>query len=46
MDALANAARFFGSFNFLTPVETGRSACKTLSLSGLRFYPPPGTLCA
>jgi hypothetical protein len=42
----ANATRFFGSFNFLTPVETGQSARHTLSLSGLRLYPPPGTGCA
>jgi len=46
MEALANGTRFFGSFDFLTLVETGPSACKTLSLSGLRFCPPPGTGCA
>ena len=46
MEAFANSARLFGSFSFLTPVETGRSACKTLSLSGLRLCPPSGTICA
>jgi thioredoxin 1 len=43
MEALANTTRFFGFFNFLTPVETGQSVCKTMSLSVLRFCPHRGT---
>ena len=42
----ANATRFFGSFNFLTPAETGQSVCNTMSLSALRFCPHRGTACA
>jgi len=42
----ANATRFFGSFDFPTPAETGQSVCKTLSLSVLRFCPHRGTACA
>jgi hypothetical protein len=43
MEVLANATRFFVSFSFLTPVETGQSARNTLSLSGLRLHPSHGT---
>ena len=43
MEALVNAERFFESFNFPTPVETGQSDCNMLSLSRLRVCPPPGT---
>ncbi len=31
MEALADATRFLGSFNFPTLMETGQPACKTLS---------------
>ncbi len=41
-----NAARFFGTFNFMNPAETGQSACYALSLSALRLCPPRGTGCA
>jgi thioredoxin 1 len=37
MKPAANAARFFESFDFPTPAELSRSACKTMSLSMLRF---------
>jgi hypothetical protein len=43
MKPAANAARFFGSFDFPTPAEPGQSVRKTMSLSALRFYPHRGT---
>jgi len=46
MEALANAARFFGSFNFPTPVVTEPSMRNLLYLSALRSCPPRGTGCA
>jgi len=46
MEAPANALRFFGAFNFMTPAETGQSMRYILSLSALRFCRPRGTGCA
>jgi thioredoxin 1 len=46
MDALANAVRFFGEFNFLTSPETGESINSILCLSTLRSRPSRGTRCA
>jgi thioredoxin 1 len=46
MEPPADATRFFGFFNFLTPAETGQSVCNTMSLSVLRFCPRRGTACA
>ena len=46
MEVPANTIRFFGSFNFLTPVETGQSSRCLLSLMALRRYAPRGTGCA
>ena len=36
------AVRFFGPFNFMSPVQAGDSMCDTLLLSALRFCPPSG----
>jgi thioredoxin 1 len=38
----ATAVRFFGPFNFMSPVQAGQSMCGTLLLSALRFCPPAG----
>ena len=38
--------RFFGPFNFMSPVQAGHSMCDTLSLRALRFCPPRGIRCA
>jgi hypothetical protein len=46
MQAPANAVRFFGAFNFVTPAETGQSMRYILSLSGLQSGPTRGTRCA
>ena len=46
METFANAARFFGTFNFPTAPETAQSMRYILSLNALRFYPPRGTECA
>ena len=46
MAAPANAVRFFGAFNLMTPAEIGHSMRYILSLSALRFSPPRGTGCA
>ena len=46
METSANAVRFFGAFNFMTPAETGQALRYILSLSGLRFCPHRGTACA
>jgi len=46
MEPPMNAARFFGSFNFLTPAETVRSIRYILSFNALRSGPPRGTGCA
>jgi len=46
MAAPANATRFFGTFNFMNPPETGQSVRYTVSLSALRFFQPLGTACA
>jgi len=46
METSANAVRFFGVFNFMTPAETGQALRYILSLSALRFCPHRGTACA
>jgi thioredoxin 1 len=46
MEALADATRFFGAFNFMTPAETVQSMRYILSFSALRSGPPRGTGCA
>lgn len=46
MEPPMNAARFFGTFNFMTPAETGQALRYILSLSALRFCQPRGTGCA
>ena len=46
METSANAIRFFGSFNFLIPAETGQSLRYLLSMSALRSCRPRGTGCA
>ena len=40
------AVRFFGPFNFMSPVQAGQSMCDTLLLSALRFCRPRGMRCA
>jgi len=40
------AVRFFGPFNFMSPVQAGQSMCVTLLQSVLRFCPPSGIRCA
>src|SRR6266404_2747753 len=40
------AVRFFGPFNFMSPVQAGQSRCDTLLLSALRFCPRRGMRCA
>ena len=46
METSANAVRFFGAFNFMTPAETSQALRYILSLSALRFCRPRGTGCA
>ena len=46
METSANAVRFFGAFDFMSPAETGQALRYTLSLSALRSCPPRGTGCA
>ena len=40
------AVRFFGPFNFMSPVQAVRWTCYTLLLSALAFCPPRGIRCA
>ena len=46
METSANAVRFFGAFNFMTPAETSQALRYILSLSALRSGPSHGTGCA
>jgi thioredoxin 1 len=46
MEASANVVRFFGPFNFMSPVQAGRSIRYILSFNALRSGPPRGTGCA
>jgi thioredoxin 1 len=43
---VANAARFFESFNFVSAVQAGHSMGGTLLLSALHLWVPRGTSCA
>jgi thioredoxin 1 len=43
MEAPANAVRFFGTFNFLTPPQLRESMPYILYSSMLRYCPPTGT---
>jgi thioredoxin 1 len=40
------AQRFFGPFNFMSPVQAGQSMCDTLLLSALRSFQARGIRCA
>ena len=46
METSADIVRFFGPFNFMSPVQVDQSMCDTLLLSALRFCQPRGTACA
>ena len=43
METSANAVRFFGAFNFMSPAETVHALRYILSLGALRFCRPRGT---